>query len=225
MKDISASTLVALLGCTFVTGLIDAVSVLGLGHVFVANMTGNVVFLGFNPFSPTKIVLGAVLLALLGFLAGAIGGGRAGRSGPAGRRTAFAFEVALMLSAGTLEAWRPGENVYWLVLLLAAAMGIRTAIVRALAVPDLTTTVLTLTLAGIAADSTLAGGSNPRLWRRLLSVVQMLAGASSGALLFSKCPAYEILVAGVLEAAAVTLLQRSLDAQALAVLKARPAGS
>jgi uncharacterized membrane protein YoaK (UPF0700 family) len=37
----------ALLGLTFVTGIIDAVSVLSLGHVFVANMTGNVVFLGF----------------------------------------------------------------------------------------------------------------------------------------------------------------------------------
>ena len=40
-------TVTALLLLTFTTGLIDAVSVLVLGHVFVANMTGNVIFLGF----------------------------------------------------------------------------------------------------------------------------------------------------------------------------------
>lgn len=34
---------------TVVTGLVDAVSCLALGHVFVANMTGNVVFLCFAP--------------------------------------------------------------------------------------------------------------------------------------------------------------------------------
>ena len=38
---------VALLVLTFSTGLIDAVSFVGLGKVFTANMTGNVVFLGF----------------------------------------------------------------------------------------------------------------------------------------------------------------------------------
>ena len=32
---------------TAVTGVVDAVSFLALGHVFTANMTGNIVFLGF----------------------------------------------------------------------------------------------------------------------------------------------------------------------------------
>lgn len=36
-----------LLALTAVTGLVDAVSILRLGRVFVANMTGNVVFTGF----------------------------------------------------------------------------------------------------------------------------------------------------------------------------------
>jgi hypothetical protein len=36
-----------LLALTVVTGLVDAVSILRLGRVFVANMTGNVVFTGF----------------------------------------------------------------------------------------------------------------------------------------------------------------------------------
>jgi len=42
----SGQTVAALLALTAVTGLVDAVSYLRLGRVFVANMTGNVVFLG-----------------------------------------------------------------------------------------------------------------------------------------------------------------------------------
>jgi hypothetical protein len=47
--DPSHGPLPLLLVClTVVTGLVDAFSYLRLGHVFVANMTGNVVFLGFG---------------------------------------------------------------------------------------------------------------------------------------------------------------------------------
>jgi len=70
-----------------------------------------------------------------------------------------------------------------LIVLTALAMGVRNATVRKLAVPDLTTTVLTLTLSGLAADSSFAGGSNPRWQRRIGSVAAMFAGAASGALL------------------------------------------
>ena len=60
-------------------------------------------------------------------------------------------------------------------------MGVRNATVRRLAVPDLTTTVLTLTLTGLGADSSLAGGNNPRWGRRVLAVVAMFIGAAAGA--------------------------------------------
>jgi len=63
------------------------------------------------------------------------------------------------------------------------AMGLRNATVRRLAVPDLTTTVLTLTLAGLGADSSFAGGDNPRFARRVGSVAAMLAGAVAGGML------------------------------------------
>jgi ABC-type uncharacterized transport system permease subunit len=53
--------------------------------------------------------------------------------------------------------------------------------VRRLAIPDLTTTVLTLTIAGFAADSSLAGGDNPRWQRRGAAILAMLAGATAGA--------------------------------------------
>lgn len=68
-----------------------------------------------------------------------------------------------------------------MIVLTAIAMGLRNATVRKLAVADMTTTVLTLTLTGIAADSSLAGGTNPRWARRLASVIAMFAGAALGA--------------------------------------------
>ena len=72
---------------------------------------------------------------------------------------------------------------YGLIVLLALAMGLQNAAARLLAIPDLTTTVLTSTLTGLAADSTLAGGNNPRAGRRLLATGAMLLGAAVGALL------------------------------------------
>ena len=62
-------------------------------------------------------------------------------------------------------------------------MGVQNAAARKLAVPDLTTTVLTLTLTGIASDSSLAGGEGARIGRRGLAVVSMLLGALIGGLL------------------------------------------
>src|SRR5712675_1522169 len=66
---------------------------------------------------------------------------------------------------------------------LARAMGLQNATARRLGVPDLTTTVLTLTLTGLAADSTLAGGKSPRPGRRLVATASMLLGAAVGAFL------------------------------------------
>jgi len=66
---------VMLLGLTVVTGLVDAVSILDLGRVFVANMTGNVVFVGFALAGAPGFSLSASLFALAGFLLGAGAGG------------------------------------------------------------------------------------------------------------------------------------------------------
>jgi uncharacterized membrane protein YoaK (UPF0700 family) len=66
---------------------------------------------------------------------------------------------------------------------LSAGMGVQNATARALKVPDLTTTVLTQTLTGISADSTVAGGRDSRFGRRLVSVVCMFFGAFVGAVL------------------------------------------
>src|ERR1700753_2352535 len=69
-------TVIALLLLTFATGLADAISILVLGHVFVANMTGNVIFLGFWLAPRTNIDLTAVVVALPVFVTTTILSGR-----------------------------------------------------------------------------------------------------------------------------------------------------
>ena len=72
-------TVTSLLLLTFATGLVDAVSVLALGHVFVANMTGNVIFLGFWFVPHSGVDLTAALVAFISFVAGTVLGGRLAR--------------------------------------------------------------------------------------------------------------------------------------------------
>lgn len=177
-----------------VTGLIDAVSILGMGRVFTANMTGNIVFLGFAVggaagFEPLRYIA-----ALAAFLLGALLGGRLGRpfnGGPrrswlmwsAGLETALFWAAAAAAHGYDLEAQQPTTSLYALIILTAVAMGLRNATVRQLKVPDMTTTVLTLTLTGLAADSHLAGGNNPNWRRRAGSILAVFVGACIGAAL------------------------------------------
>jgi uncharacterized membrane protein YoaK (UPF0700 family) len=179
------------LALTFVTGVVDATSYLSLGHVFVANMTGNVVFLGFGIAGAGGISVWASLTALALFLVGGVVGGRVASALADDRdrhlRVAIGLQTVLV-AAAVIVAAVAGSNFgttarYSLIALLAAGMGIQNAAARKLAVPDLTTTVLTLTLTGVASDSRLAGGTGARIGRRGLSVVSMLLGALIGGLL------------------------------------------
>ena len=152
---------------TVVTGLVDAFSYLRLGHVFVANMTGNVVFLGFGLAGVGEISIVASLLAVLAFAVGATVGGRwaAGRACIAGiswlpqrrfRRRWF-WSRASSQASPALE----GRRRLTLIGLLVVAMGGQNAVVRRLAVPDLTTTVLTVTVTGLVADTIPQIGARP----------------------------------------------------------------
>ncbi|MET8586050.1 YoaK family protein [Streptomyces collinus] len=180
-----------MLSLTVVTGLVDAVSYLGLGHVFVANMTGNVVFLGFALAGSANLSALASVVSLASFLTGALAGGRLGARFAAHRghllRAATAAQtvlVAVTVAVTALAGGQVGTGVrYTLIVFLGVAMGLQNAVARRLGVPDLTTTVLTLTLTGLAADSAPAGGGTPRPGRRTLSVLAMFAGALLGALL------------------------------------------
>src|SRR5437667_7724107 len=63
-------------GPDLTTGVVDAVSYIGLGHVFTANMTGNVVFLGFGFAGTPGLSVPRSLASLAAFFLGAIIGGR-----------------------------------------------------------------------------------------------------------------------------------------------------
>ena len=180
-----------LLSLTAVTGVVDAFSYLVLGHVFVANMTGNVVFLAFALAGAPGFSVGASLCALGAFAVGAAATGRATRLA-GGRRavllaTTAGGQAVLFAVAAAVVALsaRPGESTarFGLVILLSVAMGGQNAAARWLAVPDLTTTVLTLTITGMAADSAVAGGRGSHLGRRATATVVMFGGALVGAVL------------------------------------------
>ena len=191
-----------LLALTIVTGAIDAVSILRLGRVFVANMTGNVVFAGFAAVGAPGFALGSSLVALAGFLVGAAFGGWLATRFHADRAAlllaACVVEVALSAAATITTAPAPASPAalviaasvanltaaggrYSLSVLLAATMGIQNAAVRHLKVPDLTTTVLTMTLTGIATDVRNGEWRKPPMRRRLAAVVAMVGGAVVGA--------------------------------------------
>lgn len=195
-----------LLALTFATGLVDAVSILGLGRVFVANMTGNVVFLGFALAGAPGFALAPSLAALVGFLVGAWAGGAVVRRRPDHRgrllRTVVAVELGLVAASAVIIAVVPDPPAAVVVVVVAAflavAMGLQNTMARKLAVPDLTTTVLTMTLTGIAADA--RRGHSGATGRRVLAVLAMFAGALAGALL-----ALHAHLAWALVAAAVVL--------------------
>lgn len=176
------------------TGLVDAVSVLGLGKVFTANMTGNVVFLGFAAVGTPGFSIAPYLAALTTFMLGATLGGRVRKlcsEHPlrfwlmlAASIEALLFVMAAGLAVSfNVATQEPRWILYVIIALTATAMGFRNATVRQLKVPDLTTTVLTLTITGIAADAKLAGGEGANLKVRIGAVVAIFIGAAIGAAL------------------------------------------
>jgi len=184
-----------LLVLTAVSGIVDAVSFLGLGHVFTANMTGNVAFLGFAAVGAPGISVRSTIISLAAFLSGALLGGYFGRgvAGPFRRRwllLSATCEAALLVAAAIAVIAIGGDSTglvdrqYAVIVLTALAMGLRSATVQQLAVPGLTTTtVLTTTMTGLVADFVLAHGSNPQMRRRLGSIASLFVGAAIGAVL------------------------------------------
>ena len=181
-----------LLGLTVVTGFVDAVSFLSLGRVFTANMTGNIVLLAFATIQVPGLSIARSVTALLAFLVGAVLGGRMMSRANTDSQVRFAaqaflLEVAFLFAASICSIGYRSDLLegsfqsFALIALTALAMGTRNAVVRKLAIPDLTTTVLTLTITGIGADSSLANGNNPRVLRRIVSVTAMFLGAALGA--------------------------------------------
>ena len=208
-----------LLVLTVATGVVDSVSILALGRVFIANMTGNVVFIGFALAGAPGFSLAAALFALAGFLIGAAaGGGVIGRWRISrGRLLAVVTTAEVVLLAGALLIAALSTEPFasaprnLIAVVAAVALGLQNAAARELAVPDGTTTVLTMTLTGFAADLRLRNGRV--LLRRFLAVTAMLVGALVGATIVVRqgpvwALALALLLVAVVCAGAWTLGQR-----------------
>jgi uncharacterized membrane protein YoaK (UPF0700 family) len=210
-----------LVAMTLITGLVDAFSYLVLGHVFVANMTGNVVFLAFALAGASGFSILASLVALGSFVLGSLGGGFLGSRFGQHRGRLLSVTAALqtlLLCASVVLAALSGNPVppgysSGLIIVLGIAMGLQNATARKLAVPDLTTTVLTLTIVGIAADSRLVGESGSRAGRRLISVAAMFVGALVGSLLIFHVSIVYPLVIALIVMAIVAVTVRVLSSK------------
>ena len=180
-----------LLALTFSTGTVDAVSYLALGHVFTANMTGNIVLLGFGIARAGGLPVLAPVISTAAFALGSGFGGilarRVGHRHPVHVGYALGLE-ALALGIATIIALVTHPHSgrlsgYAMIVCMAMGMGLRNATVRHIGVPDMTTTVLTMTLTGLAADAAIFGGPGKGSARRLSAIVAMLVGAICGALM------------------------------------------
>jgi uncharacterized membrane protein YoaK (UPF0700 family) len=197
-----------LLLLTTVSGLVDAISYLKLGHVFVANMTGNVVFIGFALAGATDVSLAPSLVAIASFLLGALTAGRLGRVMPAGPARLLSVAAAIQLAVLVLAAFLgvvvgPGSDParYAMVALLSVAMGIQSATTTRMNVPGFNSTVvLTTMLSTLASNSRLAGGPGAQNGWRILAVLAMLTGGLVGAVLL-----FHVAVVAPVEVAALIL--------------------
>ena len=198
-----------LLVLTAVSGIVDAVSFLELGHIFTANMTGNLAFIAFAAVGAPGISVARSVTSLAAFLSGAVLGGYFGR-GVAGRfrrrwlLLCATCEAALLVAAAIAVLVIEGDSTalvdsqYAVIVLTALAMGFRNATIQQLAVPGFTTTtVLTMTMTGLAADFALTRGSHPHTWRRLGSIASLFVGAVTGALLLRLGLSVPLIVAAV----------------------------
>ena len=201
-------TVVSLLLLTFATGIVDAVSVLALGHVFVANMTGNIIFLGFWFVPHSGVDMTSAVVAFVSFVAGTVLGGRLARHIDSEVRlwltVALGMEVVVLLTLSILA----GAGVLNKLILtagLAMTFGSQNATARQFGIQELSTTVLTSTIVGLGFDSRLAGGTGHREKLRYSVVVTMGAGAVVGATItrFTVAPAIALAAAVVAVSVAI----------------------
>jgi len=191
-----------LLALTFVTGVVDATAFLGLGQVFAAMQTGNVIFLGLGTSGAAGAPFLAPAIALLAFVAG----GAVAALLADGLGAALAIEALLLgvaaLVAATVEVSVGAASAYALIALLALAMGVRNTAVRGLGGPNLATTVLNLTVTGLSTSAPLSVASGGDLATRAAALVAILAGAVAGALMVKSSIALPIATAAAITLAA-----------------------
>jgi uncharacterized membrane protein YoaK (UPF0700 family) len=180
-----------LIGLTVVSGMVDAFSFLKLGHIFVANVTGDVLFIAFGLGGAHGFSIPASLVTLCVFLLGALSGGRLFTHFRAHRGRLLAVVcliqtvlfAAAVIVASMIHDSPPGSVRCTLIVILGLSMGVQNALALKLAVPGLTTSVVTRAITGISAESHLAGGEGSNTGARIASTVALFVGALAGALL------------------------------------------
>ena len=179
-----------LLGLTVLAGVVDATSILRLGHVYVATMTGNLLFIGLGAAGAKGFGVGICALSLGGFTIGAVIGGHECRAAQSHRGRAFRNVLVtkgVCATAVTAAVVATGPHLAIgvrdaVVVVLALSMGTQLALIRYLKVPDLMTVVLTLTITGAITEWN-RGLWDPVMLRRGLALFAFAVGGLSGALL------------------------------------------
>jgi len=147
---------------TWAASGVDAISYLGLGHVFTANMTGNAVLLGLAIGQGQGLAALRSIIALVGFVLGAALGaiivGKETHSTEWPITVTRAVWVEGIILAVFTVIWhlglRSGASLYVLISVSALAMGIQSAAIRHLKVPGIATTYITGTLTSMVAEIT-----------------------------------------------------------------------
>ncbi len=178
---------------TGVAGIVDALSILRLDRVFVANITGNIIFIGLALVGARGYSITAPLIVFASFLAGAAAAGALSphplaHRGRAAHAAALVQLFDLALATGLFAASpHPGtamRNV--LLIVLALGMGAKSAFVRAVGVPGLTTSVFTSTLTELASDGARGAWRSAGYAVRIVAALSLLVGAVVGAVLTLK---------------------------------------
>ena len=209
-----------LLLVAFNTGVVDAFSIPTL-QVFVANMTGNVVFLGIAvaQISDPYINASRSVVALLAFWVGAFVSGQLGhRIGP--RRRAWVFGAffaqatlqlvsALLLYCNAVDVVNPDDRALGLLVPLAFAFGAQSTTARGLGVPEIPTVVITSAMVDLFGDKNIFARHNRPRNRRVAFILLIFVGAIVGGVALKYVnPALTILLSVIVKyiAAGVVLL-------------------
>jgi uncharacterized membrane protein YoaK (UPF0700 family) len=208
-----------LLTLTAAAGSADAVSFLGLGRVFTANMTGNLVLLGIAIGQGQLAGSVRSVVALAGFAVGVLIGVRVTARKERPAVWPLSVTLALLVEFGLLGAFLTGWEIsgdrpaalvlVTLIALSAAAMGMQAAAARRLQVAGVTTVFVTGMLTSLLADLATVGPGRAHwvLWANSLAFLVM--GAGAGALLFLAWRPGAPLVATVLVGIVVVAATRS----------------
>ena len=191
---------VLLVALTVASGAVDAISYFGLGKIFSAFMTGNIVFLGFGIAEIEGPDVVPVIFAISMFAAGSYLGLRIAtqhsrKSGPWPPAMTVLLVLIATAEGAFLVVWLaagghpPTKVCDVLITLFSLAMGIQTAAVRSLGVQGVFTTAGTFTL--VAFAGTFVGSRSRAEMPRLAGVLAgLIAGAVGGGLLFLHARSY-----------------------------------